>query len=168
MVCDLALTPEQGLFELTLKNAEVQDESFDNVVLQGMKRNIPPEVLTRLKQIWETTKEIAGEIVHIGVIIVRAIMDFLKEHPDLTIGMALGAAVSLLTLSIPFIGPLLAPLSLLLSTLYGGGIGAAYGATGTITADPLTVAFELAKAFFQMLVRIFDAIKSYWNEEVTG
>lgn len=155
-------TPEQALFELSLLNAEEVDASFDDVVVEGIHKGIPPELLTRLRELWEQTKEIAGEIVAVGKIIVRAIINFLKEHPHLTIGMAMGAAVASLTLMIPIVGPLLAPLSTLLGALYGAGIGAA-AETGTMTSDPFVAAIALATAFFELLKEVFNAIVDYWN-----
>ena len=81
-----ALKPEQGMFELTLLNAEISTTSFDDAVVDALDRGIPPELVTRLKDLWEQTKIIAGEIVAIGKIIVRQIIDFLKANPQLTVG----------------------------------------------------------------------------------
>lgn len=44
-----SVSPEEGLFELSLLNAEKQDADFEDVVIEGMRRGIPPEILTRLK-----------------------------------------------------------------------------------------------------------------------
>lgn len=158
------LSPEKGLFELTLLNAEKKDANFEDIVLEGMRHGIPPEILTRLKSLWETTKNIAGEIVAIGKIIVLAIIDFLKENIKMTVGMALGAAVSSLILAIPFIGPLLAPLAMTLSTLYGAGVGAALEKDSANPASPITAAIALADRFFELLKQILLAVSSYWSE----
>jgi len=158
-----SVSPEEGLFELSLLNAEKQDADFEDVVIEGMRRGIPPEILTRLKDLWETTKNVAGEIVAIGKIIVLAIIDFLKANIKMTVGIALGAAVSSLILAIPFIGPLLAPLAVSLSAAYGGGVGAALEDGLSNPTSPLTVAIVLADRFFELLIQILQAVSNYWS-----
>jgi hypothetical protein len=157
------LTPEQGLFELTLMNGEVADSSFDTVVVEAIDRGLPPEIITRLKELWDKTKVIAGEIVSVGKIIVQKILEFLKSNPQLTIGLAIGAAVSVLIAGIPIIGPLLAPLSTVVTTLYGAGVGALM-AKGDHSGSIFSAAIELANKFFELLKSIFTAIIQYWSE----
>lgn len=156
-----ALKPEQGMFELTLLNAEISTTSFDDTVVDALDRGIPPELVTRLKELWEQTKLIAGEIVAIGKIIVRQIIDFLKANPKLTIGLALGAAVGALVGGVPLIGPLLQPLSTMIATLYGAGVGAALQ-NGDSSGSPFTAAIELAKKFFELLMNILNAVAGYF------
>ena len=50
----LKYSPELGLFDLTLLNAESSTANFDNVIIEGTKRGIPPELLTRLKELAAT------------------------------------------------------------------------------------------------------------------
>lgn len=152
-----AVTPEQGMFELTLINAEATTSNFDDVVVESLSRGIPAEIVTRLKEIWEKTKLVAGEVVAIGKIIVVQIIDFLKANPKLTIGIALGAAVSVLIAGIPLIGALLQPLSTWIATLYGAGVGAAI-AKGDYSGSPLAAAIELAAKFFELLKNILNAV----------
>lgn len=160
---DGQLSPEQGLYELTLLNAESASARFDDVVVEGIRRGIPPELLTRLQGLWETTKTIAGEIVAVGKIIVEQIFQFLKENPKLTLGIALGAAVSALIASVPFFGPLLAPLSTTVATLYGAGAGASME-VGDSSVSPFNAATALANKAFELIKRIFNAIVQYWKE----
>ena len=124
---------------------------------EGLRKGIPPEVLTRLKDLWEKTKVIAGEVVSIGKIIVQKIFEFLKDNPKLTIGLAFGAAVSVLIAGVPFIGPILAPLAITISMIYFGGVGAAME-KGDISGSPLSAAIALANSFFELLMAIFNAI----------
>jgi hypothetical protein len=158
------MLPEQALFELTLLNAEKLQEEFEDVVIEGVKRGIPPEILTRLKDLWEITQDIAGELIAVGKIIVLAIIDFLKANPTLLAGMALGAAVSSLVSTIPFLGPLLLPLSMVISTLYGAGVGAAMQ-EGDYSASPTTAAIALANKFFELLRLILKGISQYWKAQ---
>jgi len=157
-------TPEQALLELSLRNAEEVDLSFDDVVIEGVHKGIPVELLTRLRELWEKTKEIGGEIVAVGKIIVKAIFDFLKANPYLTTGMAIGASVTVLIAAIPFIGPILAPFVGALGSLYGAGIGASVEA-GEVTSDPLVATIALAKKFFELLGQIFNAVADYWKAD---
>jgi len=157
-------TPKQALFELSLLNAEEADASFDDVVVDGISKGIPAELLTRLRELWEKTKKVGGEVIAVGKIIVRAIFNFLKANPDLTIGMAIGAAFASLIALIPFIGPILAPSSVILGGLYGAGVGAT-AETGGITSEPLAAAIALAKKFFELLGQVFNAVADYWKAD---
>jgi hypothetical protein len=158
------LTAEEGLFELTLLNAETSHKQFDDVVVMGLSRGIPPEIITRLQNLWVATKNIAGEIVEIGKIIVQKIFDFIKSNPSLTLGLAIGAAVGVLVAGIPFLGPLLAPLVASISMLYGATVGSSID-SGRPSSDPMSMAIELAKKFFDLLKEIFVAINGYITAE---
>jgi hypothetical protein len=156
-----ALTKEQGLFELTLLNAEMSREQFDDFIVVGLNRGIPAEIITRLQGLWDVTKEVAGEVVAVGKIIVQKIIEFLKANPKLSVGLALGAAVGALIAGIPFLGPLLAPLATGLSMLYGAAVGAAKDA-GADSSDTYEAVLSLAKKFFELLQNIMVSIKDYF------
>lgn len=156
-------SPEQGLFDLTLLNAENSTSNFDDVVVEGIQRGIPPELLTRLREIWEKTKLIAGELISIGKIIVQQIFTFLKENPKLTLGLALGAVVATFIAGIPVFGPILEPISTIIATLYGAGVGAAMQ-KGDYSGSPFAAAIELAHKFCELIKKIFNAVVGYWKE----
>ncbi len=158
------LQPKDALFELTLLNAEYFDDEFDDVIIASLKRNIPPEILTRLLELWTQTKEVAGEIIAIGKIIVRKIIEFFLDNPKLTIGIAIGGALGVLVASIPLIGPILAPLAGTVSMLYGGGVGALMQ-RGDTSASPFNAAIELAQKFFELLIAVFNGVVEYWNSK---
>lgn len=160
------LRPQEGMFQLTLTNAEASHLAFDDVVIESIKRGIPPELITRLSELWQVTKVLGGEVISIGKIIVKAIFDFLAANPKLTIGIAIGAAISLFVSSIPFIGPILAPFATTLSMMYGGGVGAAMQ-NGDFSMSPFSAGIELAHKFFEAIVAIFNAIASYWTSETS-
>lgn len=156
-----ALTKEQGLFELTLLNAEMSREQFDDFLVFGLNRGIPLEVITRLQSLWNFTKKVAGEVVVVGKIIVQKIIEFLKANPKLAIGLALGAAVGALIAGIPFLGPLLAPLATAISMIYGAAVGAAKDA-GADSSDTYESVLNLAARFFELLQGIRVSIKDYY------
>jgi hypothetical protein len=145
------LNSEQAMLEFTLLNAETSGQSFDDVVLEGFQRGIPPEVLTRMKSLWDQTKKVGNELIEVGKIIVMKIIEFLKAHPKLAASLAIGAAVYLLAHAIPFIGPLLAPLLAAVAAIYAFG-----------TLSSLDDVINLAKEFFALLVSVFNAVANRW------
>lgn len=146
------LNSEQAMLEFTLLNAETTGQSFDDVVLEGLQRGIPPEMLTRMKSLWEQTKQIGNEVIEVGKIIVMKIIEFLKANPKLAASLAIGAAVYLLAHTIPLIGPLLAPLLAAVAAIY---------AFGTLTS--LDDVIKMAKEFFALIVSIFNAVANRWT-----
>ena len=157
------LSPEQGLFELTLMNGETKDYDFDTMVVDAINRGLPPEVITRLKELWEKTKVVAGEVISVGKIIVQQILEFIKSNPKLSIGMAIGAAVAVLISGIPVLGPLLAPIAAAVSIVYFGSVGALMD-KGKNPGSISEGAIELATKFFELLKSIFNAVMQYWSE----
>lgn len=141
----------KAMLELTLLNAETSGSTFDEFILSGLARDIPPEILTRMKDLWDKTKQVGDEVIAIGKIIVLKIIDFLKKHPKLAASLAIGAAVYVLSNGVPVIGHFLAPLLATLTTL---GIYA--------TSTTLDETIQLAKDFFSMLVGIFNALADHW------
>ena len=91
----------------------------------------------------------------------RGFLTFI-ENPKLTIGIAIGAALTVLVAGIPFIGPWLAPIAGTISILYGAGIGASMQ-NGDYSMSPYSAGIELASKFFELLISIFKGIAEYWN-----
>ena len=79
------LSPEQGLFELSMVNAERAQNDFDDIMVEGLNRGISAEILTRLKEIWEAPEEIAGEIIVIGKIVVIEIINLLRANAAIAV-----------------------------------------------------------------------------------
>lgn len=158
------LSPEQGIFELSLINGEISDNNFDDFVIEFIRKGVPVEIITRLRDLWDTTKYVAGEIIAIGKIVVQKILEFLKANPKLTIGLAIGAAAATLIAGIPIIGSLIAPLSTTISTIYGAGIGAAME-KGDFSGSPYSAAAELASKFFELFISLLNAVAQYWIEK---
>lgn len=146
------VTSEQAMLELTLLNAESSSKSFDDVVVDGLARGIPPEILIRLKDLWAATKQIGEEVIEIGKIIVSRIVDFLQANAKLTGALAVGAAAYLLTNAVPLIGPMLAPLL---------GAATAIFAFSQVANWDETV--ETARSFFHLLISVLNALTERWN-----
>ena len=157
-----ALTKEQGLFELTLLNSEITQDRFDDLVVDGIDRGIPPELITRLQDLWGYTKVVAGEIVCVGKILVIKIFDFIKANRHLSIGLAVCAALAVLVAGVPFFGPMLAPLVATVAMIYGAAKGTARdsgnGAMGLYDSVHL-----LAEKFFELLGIIFFSVREYFT-----
>lgn len=147
-----SLESNQALLELTVFNAETLGTSFDEVVLEWLRRDIPPEILTRMKDLWETTKLIGNEVVEVGKIIVLKIVEFLKANPKFAASLALGAAVYLLSNAIPILGPILAPLLAAITTIYA-----------LVTLATFDDIVKMARDFFAMLISMFNAVATRWS-----
>lgn len=154
------LSPEQGMFELTLMNADSSSAKFDDVAIEALNRGVPAELVTRLRDIWAKSKIIAGEVVAIGKIIVLQILEFLRQNPKLTVGLAMGAALATLVSGIPILGPLIQAEATFFFSLYGAGAGVAM-ANGDQSGSPLAAAIALAEKFFELLKNILNAVSDY-------
>ena len=148
---------ELALLELTVMNAEAgQFESFAAAAKALLDRGLPPELVTRMQDLWDKTKVIGGELVAVGKIIIKKIAEFFLANPGLAIGLAIGAALAaLISSSVPFIGALLAPLAVVISTLYGYNIQ--LGGRDSLLYSTIT----LAKEFFMLLISTFKAVANY-------
>jgi hypothetical protein len=151
-------SPTSAMLELSMMNAEATTENIDDLIVDALSRGVPPEVATRLSEIWKITKNIGNEVIAVGKIVVLEIFRFIKENPNLSIGTAIGAAIAFLVASIPLVGPLLAPYAAVLAPLYGAGTGAAMDSgRGSMEA-----AILLASKFFELLKNIFTAVSERW------
>lgn len=152
------MNPKAALLELTLMNAEAEEESFEKFFISGTKMGIPTEVLTRLHQLWEQVQVIGGHAIAVGKIMVERIFAFLSANPRIAVGAAIGLALTYLLSGIPFIAPLLTPLALAL-----GAWGAGYGAATGEHVDPsvLTSLTALVEKFFELLRSVFEGVAQY-------
>ena len=147
------MNADQGLIDLSILNAKYAKRDFTDVVVELLSKGITPEIATRLEELWGKTKVVAGEVVHIGKIIVAQIVEFVSENQSLAIGVALGAAVGALTALIPFIGPIIAPFATVIGAVYGGTV---------VSGDGI---FTIANKFFKLLADIINATVDYWKEK---
>ena len=156
------LTTADATFELFDLNSDVHNLEWVDIVTLLNNRGAKLELVTRMQELWEKTKIIAGEVVNIGRILVLKIWEFIKANPNLFLGVAIGAAIGALVGLIPFIGQILAPIAIAI----GATVGALAGhrldkieggetVTGSIFEDIIT----LAKRFFKLLADIFMALK---------
>lgn len=151
-----------ALLELSIMNAETAPMDFTSIVIELANRDVPMEIVTRLEELWTKTKIIAGEVVHIGRIIVEKIITFIRENPKMALGFAIGICLGVLTSMIPFIGPLLAPLATAIGIVWGTYVGRLMDSERT-TNSPIAIAIEAAERFLHLLVEVFKELKDYWT-----
>jgi hypothetical protein len=155
----LSLSEAQALLEIDLLNTEAHPKGessewgFVDVVTEGLQSGIPADVLTRMKDLWEVTAKIGGELIQIGKIILIKLVEFLRANPKLTASLALGAAVYFLTHAVPVFGPILAPLFAVLAT-----------AVAMYKTTSLDEVVAMAKQFFQVMVEAFNAVAHRWAQ----
>lgn len=160
------LTTSQANLNLTILNAEAEKFSSSDIYLWLRESGLPSEIAIRLKNLVDTVKDVAGSVISIGKIILIKIMDFVKSHPNLVIGMAIGAAVAALTSMIPVLGSILAPIVALFSVTVGAVAGhrtdmLANGQTVNMSDDIIAIGqdiIEIAKEFYKFLADVFNAI----------
>lgn len=113
----------QARLELALWQAEADMASSSDLYIRLTEMGFPSEVAIRLKELLEFVKTIGEKTVSIGKIVVLKLIEFIENHPNLATGIALGAAVSSLIASIPFLGHILAPIVLPLGIAIGAIAG---------------------------------------------
>ena len=148
------MTEAQAMLELSMLSAESEGEFFDTQIVDALKRGLPPEFVTRMKDLWETSKVVGGEVIAVGRIIVLRILAFLKANPNLSVALGVAAAAYMLSHSIPFVGSMLAPI-----------IALAAGGLVLGKSMDLEKAIELARQFLVLLVDIFLLIRGRIDEK---
>jgi hypothetical protein len=121
------------------------------------------EIAYRLGQLWDYSKQLGDQVIHVGRTILVKIVEFIEKHPHASAGLALGAALTALTHAIPGIGPLLSPIVGLLSIPALMTVGAAIDADkkGPVTEGLLAELVRLAHDFFKLII---DSIRLAFGE----
>jgi len=156
--------------KLMALQADTKDISWVEAVVNFTNRGVPPEVVTRLKELWETTKSIGKQVYEVGKIIVMKIIQFITDNPNMAIGVLMGISIGSLINMIPWIGPILAPLAMVVGAFFGAVAGhrldkIAKGEIndfkdGSVFADLITI----AKASWKLIVDIFVALKEHFMD----
>jgi len=145
--------------KLELKRLDLRAQAIDDLDVFTFFANssLPLEVTLRLEELWSTTKRIGGEIIHVGKIVIRETIRFIEENPHLSIGLALGAALSALVGLVPFLGQLLSPILMLLGAYIGSRVDRGEKDDGWIGVSQEVI--ELAKKFFDFFASVLMALK---------
>lgn len=162
----MSLSQPEAKLKMAVLNSNAMEVDRIDAITQLMESGLPQEVITRIDELWEKTKIIGGQVIHIGKIILIEIMKFIKENPHLAVGVAIGAAVAALISMIPFLGPILAPLAAVISVAVGGIAGYRLDRGQKQTDGVFGVTQELilvAKKFFELLANIFNALRTQFS-----
>jgi hypothetical protein len=156
------LTPAQANLELAILNAEAESMSSSDFYAWLKGLGLPDEAAIRLKGIAEVTARVGKRVINVGKMILMKIIEFVKAHPNMAIGIAIGGAIGAMVNMIPWIGPLLAPIAALIGVTIGALAGHRLdkAATGQPQNSGLVAigqdVIEIASAFFKLLIDIFN------------
>jgi len=162
----MSLSESEAKLKMTILNSNAMEINRLDAITQLTNTGLPQEIITRIDELWEKTKIIGGQVIHVGKIILVEIMNFMKENPHLSVGVAIGAAVGALISMIPFVGPILAPLATATSILVGGIAGYRIDQGNKPTDGLIGVTQELimiAKKFFELLANIFNTLRMQFS-----
>lgn len=155
------LSTAQANLKLALWNVEAESVKSSEVYAQLQELGLPEEAVSRLHGLITFTKKVAGKVFAVGKIVLLKILEFIKAHPFLVIGVGIGAvigsAIAGLITSIPFLGQLLAPVAAVL--------GVTITAIGAVVGHRLDKQFkgvggdiaEIVQQFFSLLSSVINA-----------
>ena len=159
------ITRAQASLEIALWQVEADSATSSDLYARLRSLGLAPEIAMRLKELGAVTKEIGGKLVSLGKIILIKLLDFIEKHPNLAAGIALGAAISLLTAAIPILGPILAPLvavaGITVFAIVGHHLDKKDGQQTQQTPEAVELAqdaVEIARIFFQLFIDTIQAI----------
>jgi len=162
--------------ELDILDAESEPISSSDLYAWLREAGLPSEVSMRLTKLVEATRVFAGKVIRIGKILLIKIIEFVKMHPNLATGIAVGAAIAALVGLVPIMGSFLAPIAI----AAGVGLGAVAGyrldrqETGDSRinhSQPLLIAediIQIARDFFRLIATIFNAVFSDGSSTTTS
>jgi len=159
-----ALSLAQANLKISLWQVDADTMSSSELYVWLNELRLPHETTIRLHDLATYTKKVGDRVIYIGKIILIKIIEFVKAHPHLVAGVALGAAVGYLANSIPFIGPVLAPLAATLGVVIFGIAGhrvdkrsQSKEISGRLmgVAEDIT---EIVVIFFQLMADVFNTI----------
>ena len=168
----------QAKGKLNLMSLEAQAvllKEIDFVTLL-VNANFPTEITSRLSKLLSATKKIGEQVIHIGKIILMKVLDFVKENPNLSIGIAVGLSLSiisgLLSITVPFIGtwlstivtPLVAMITVPAGLLYGHRLDKIIESDGEVGNSLVMDLITATKLFWALLVDIFSSVKDAWSD----
>lgn len=151
----------QANLQITLWNKQAEATPDDDLYIRIQKLGLPEEIVSRLHDLIIKVQDNAGKVICIGKMVLIKILDFAEEHfflvAGIGIGAILGAAIFGLMTSIPFIGPMLAPIAKI--------IGISLNVAGAVVGHQLDQVLpdvgkslrEIAEIFFSFFAQILKA-----------
>lgn len=160
-----AISRAQASLELAIWQADAEAMSSSDLYIWLRESGLPSEVAIRMKELINVTARIGAKTVQLGRVLLVKIIEFIKKHKNLAIGVALGAAISSLVSAIPFFGPLLTPIVLPLGIVIGAIAGHRVdkATIGVVNGDSTVIsvaqdAIEIAREFFEAFIATIRAM----------
>jgi hypothetical protein len=162
----IPFTSARARLELTVLNAEAESVASSDLYAWLRESGLPSEAAIRLTHFVDTVQHIGGQLISIGKIVLLKIIEFCRAHPNLSAGVAVGAAVSAIVLLIPILGSYLAPIAFVLGVTIGAVAGhrldqAARGESHKGKSEFMIVTeslIEIAREFFALLSEIINTV----------
>lgn len=168
------MTEAQAKLKLLALEATTNDFNKLDMIVKFTNLGLSQEVITRIQDLFDFTKKIGNQTIHIGKIIMKKLINFINENPNLTIGLAVGVGLSVLTgmliSAVPVVG---VPLSGIVSSIVGMisiPLGILKGhrldrvmqgeyVSNSVIEDLITI----AKKFWALFVDILESLKDILN-----
>lgn len=167
----------KGQFELLALQAKAAKLEEIEFVTAFTNLGLPQEVITRLQTLFHEVKEIAGQTINIGKIIIMKLIEFVKENPNMAIGLSVGIGLTILSGMlinlIPVIGnwlstlitPIVALIVIPVGTLRGHRLDKALNDEMYVGDSLIEDIITICKKFWAVLVDIFMAVKDDFMEK---
>lgn len=161
------LYPAQANLKMALWQADADSIGSNELYVWFSDSGLPNEVIIRLHQLISYTKKVGNKVFSIGKIIIIKLIEFIKAHPSLVIGAAIGIGVASLITSVPFFGQLLAPVAAALGitiTMLGAVAGHRVDKRnqGQEVQDGIVGiaenVVEIASIFFKLIADVFNLV----------
>lgn len=151
----------QANLKMALWQVDADSMSSSELYAWLVDSGLPHEVTIRLHELASYTKKSGNKVLAVGKIILLKIIEFIKAHPNLAMGVALGAAVGLLVNSVPVLGSVLAPLATVLGITIGAIAGHRLDKGKEVNEGIIGVAqdlIEITRGFFKLFIDVFNVI----------
>ena len=150
------------LREAEKQTAKVTRTEINDVLLD---KGVPHHIAYRITRLRKLVLRIGRTTYRIGQILIRRLLDFLKQHPGFSIGTALGAALGFLSVTVPLIGPFIAPILTLIGAIFGAAIGNAVD-EGTLRGSLPALVYNAVKQAFVTIVEAIKEACAAWNASI--
>ena len=151
----------QAAFQLVLMDAEARSIPREDFYASLTNLALPQDVVDALHGLVDKTSSVAGRIIHVGKVVLMKIIEFVKSHPGLSAGIALGAAVACLIHWIPFLGPILGGVAITFGMVTGQMVDARRRGEPMERPNLFTAGeklIEVALEFFKLFIEIWNAV----------
>jgi ElaB/YqjD/DUF883 family membrane-anchored ribosome-binding protein len=165
----------QGKMELLVLQAKAEQINEADFIADLVNKGLGADVIARLQILSEKVAYIGDQIIKVGKIILMKLWEFIKENPFMSIGIAIGVALTALTSLIvgwiPFLGPILTGITALVIIPTTISMGMSLDKLiekikheERLGDTPLEQLYEGAIKLFSLLGDIFKSVKNELKE----